>query len=173
MTTEVEGRRASSRSAPPVDWDRVYRVEARRFGPAISPEHIAHDSFARVFAVDPNTITSARGLLYQTARNLALNQVKRASMAPERPADDIVALADATGATSSPEDAVLSSERVRAILAAIEVLPDTQRKALQMCKFESLPAQEIGKRLGVSPRHAYRLIVQAMERLRASLSDAS
>lgn len=106
----------------------------------------------RVCQVDPSTVTSPRGLLYRTARNLALNTIKRTSITPERLADDLAALVDAANATSSAEDALLSSESARAILAAINALPETQCKALLMRQFERLSAQEIARHLGVSPR---------------------
>lgn len=162
----------------PPDWDRVFRVEAkrltrflRRFGPAVSPEDITQESFVRVCRVDPATVTSPRGLLYQTARNLAVNQIRRARIAPERSVGDVTALADAIDTTLSPEDAMLSFERVRAILAAIDALPEAQRVALLACRVERFSAPVIAESLGVSPRHVHRLIAQAEQRLRASMAE--
>lgn len=162
----------------PLDWGRVFRLEAgrltrflRRFGPAVSPEDITQDSFLRVCETDPTTVTSPRGLLYQTARNLALNQIKRARIAPEQAVSDIAALADERGSASSPEEAIVSTERVVAIQAAIDALPEALRTALLLRKLERLSPQEIGQRLGVSPRQVQRLIVQAIERVQAALAE--
>lgn len=162
----------------PLDWGRVFRVEAgrlrrflRRFGPAVSPDDITQESFARVCQTDPATVTSPRGLLYRTARNLAVNEIKRASIAPIRSVDDIAALADEThDEASSPEEAVLSSERLRVIQTAIEALPEAHRTALLLRTIERLSPEDIGERLALSPRHVHRLIVQAIERIHAAVS---
>jgi len=165
-------------SDQPLDWGRVFRLETRRltrflrrFGPNVSAEDIAQESFVRVCETDPATVTSPRGLLYQTARNLAANQVKRARIAPERSVGDVSTLSDASAAGLSPEEALLSSERARAIQAAIDALPEAQRTALLLRKLERLPPDEIATRLGVTPRQVQRLVVQAVEHIHASLSE--
>lgn len=162
---------------PPLDWEGVYRLEARRltrflhrFGAAVSAEDIMQETFVRVCRIDLAVVTSPRGLLYRTARNLALNAIKRASIAPERAVDDITALSDAIEAASSPEDVAFAAERARAFVSAIEALPDTQRVAFVGRNVDRRSSKEIAQQLGVTPRQVQRLILQAEDRIRAACS---
>lgn len=150
------------------DLAKFFAVEAprlrrflRRFGPAISPEDIAQDSFARLCAVDPGTVTSPRAYLFRTARNLAITELRRRRRGPIDPHADAGEL-DCPAEAPSPEDCTIAANAGELLAAALESLPERKRQALILFKIEGLSHKEIGARLGVSHRTVERYVADAL-----------
>lgn len=140
-----------------------------RFGPAISPEDVTQDAFARLAAVPAGSVGAPRAWLFRTAHNIAINELKRQKTAATDAVGDIAALEHPCDAPS-PEDLAVrgdEAERLRAILA---LLPERQRVSLILFKVEGLSHKEIGRRLGVSHRTVERYIADAIAHCHAYLS---
>lgn len=144
----------------------------RRFGPSVSAEDIAQDSFARLCAAEPGSVTSPRAYLFRIARNLAINEVKRQATAPVRTVDPFEL--DASSPEPNPEERRVLAEDISGLALALAGLPQRNRQALILFKVEGYSYKEVGQRLGVSPRTVERYVADAIAhchkelRLRAS-----
>lgn len=133
----------------------------RRFGPLISAEDIAQDSFAQLLAADLSLVSSPRAYLFRTARNLALNELRRRSFGSTGVLGDVAAL-ERPSDTPSPEDFLISAEEFERLRSILELLPERQRSALLLFKVEGLSHKEIGQELGVSHRTVERYVADAI-----------
>ena len=132
---------------------------------AAAADDLVQEAFARLWEkrarLDP--ARSVRALLYQTVRNLALNRTRDRSSRREKLAD---AALDAPPAVHQPDaftDADLLGSRLRAWVAA---LPERQREALHLTRFEGLDHAEAADAMGVSPRTVNNHLVRALRTLR-------
>lgn len=139
---------------------RLYRAERprllawllRRVGcPAIAAD-LTQDSFLRLLARGGTAgLTDPAAWLARTARNLAIDAGRRATL--RQPADSslLEGLADPR---PSPEMAADAAQRARALGALIAALPPRQREVLLLARLDGLSHAEIGARLGISPNTA-------------------
>ena len=141
----------------------------RRFEPAVSAEDVAQDAFARLIAMAPGSVQSPRAWLFQTARNLALNELKRSKLTSSGPSAHIAELECAADAPSA-EDFIISAEEADRVRASLMTLPQRQRVSLILFKVEGLSHKEIGKRLGVSHRSVERYVAAAIAKCHNYLS---
>jgi RNA polymerase sigma-70 factor (ECF subfamily) len=92
-----------------------------------------------------------RALLYRTARNLVIDQHRRAV---HRQHDDIDALAEVEQPLAprhlQPDEILAYEQQARALVAAIESLPPRCREAFVLNRFEGLAHQEVAERMGIS-----------------------
>ena len=70
---------------------------------------------------------------------------------------------------ADPSDGLENDDVVRAVRAAIDGLPETQRMALILAKYEDMPYADIAEVLGSSEKAIKSLIHRARENLRAEL----
>ncbi len=126
---------------------------------------IVQDAFVRVWEgrerLDPDR--SLKAFLYQTVRNLALNLGRdsrnRAALLAER-------YEAPTPAPARPDD-VLAREGLRVQVEEwIEALPDRQKEALRLSRFDGLDHAEIAEVMGCSPRTVNNHLVKALRTLR-------
>lgn len=157
-------------------WTSIFLTEADqlrrfllRFAPRLSPDDIAQETFARVCAVDPGNVQSPKSYIFRTARNLAINELRRQSVAPFETIVDVEGLA-APSEGLSPEDEVIAAEESRRLSFALGQLSARHREALILFKVEGLSHKEIGRRLGVSPRTVERYIADALAHCHKVLS---
>lgn len=136
-------------------------VPAPLWPPPEVAEDISQESFARICAVDDEAIASPRALLFQTARNLAIDEVRRRDRSPVRGAADFDQL-EIASSEPNPEEQLLRAEATAAVQAALNKLPPHKREALVLFKVEGYSYKEIGKRLGVSHRTVERYVADAI-----------
>jgi RNA polymerase sigma-70 factor (ECF subfamily) len=70
----------------------------------------------------------------------------------------------------SPSENLERLDVVAAVQAAIAALPESQRMALVLAKYEELPYEEIGRVIGSSEKAVKSMVHRARENLRASLA---
>lgn len=164
--------------APPPDLVRFFRAESsglrrflRSFGRVVSPDDIAQDAFLKLCAVDARQIVSPRAFLFQTAKNMAVDALRRHKAAPYRAVASIDLVPTAAHAPSA-EDHCIAAEEAAALRAAIAALPELERKALLMRRVELLPPAEVAAALGVSERQVQRLVLRAIAFCHARLTAA-
>ena len=150
------------------EWPCLTRF-LRRFEPTVSAEEVAQDAFARLAAAEPGSVQAPRAWLFQTARNLALNELRRSKMASSGPAARVADL-ELTVDAPSAEDFIISMEEAERLRAVLMVLPQRQRRSLLLFKIEGLSHKEIGLRLGVSHRTVERYVASAIAKCHAHLS---
>ncbi|OZI78305.1 MULTISPECIES: RNA polymerase sigma factor FliA [Bordetella] len=73
----------------------------------------------------------------------------------------------------SPLDALLAADLRRALIEAIEALPEREQLVLSLCYEQGLNLKEIGAVLGVTEARVCQLRTQATARIRARLRDGA
>lgn len=157
---------------------QVFALLTRFLGPVAQREDLVQEVFLRLIRARDRYQPSARfsTWLYRIVFNLAANEREKARLRNNVSLDAM----DPTGEGSSyePEDteALLPSEAlerddaVRAVQDAIARLPQRQRMALILAKYEGLPYSEIGEVLGSNEKAVKSMIHRARENLRSMLS---
>jgi RNA polymerase sigma factor (sigma-70 family) len=158
-----------------LDWTLLFEEEAprlmrflRRFGPRVSAEDTAQEAFAKLVA-SKEDIASPRAYLTATARNLALNDLRRQKNAATDAHADIETIASAY--TADPESQLIAAEQAAAASAALAALAPQLREALLLHLVEGLTQPEVAQRLGCSRRTVQRHITTALAQLHLALAD--
>ena len=162
-----------------LDWANLFEEEAprlmrflRRFGPRISAEDISQDAFAKLIsahASKEDAISSPRAYLIATARNLALNDLRRLARSKTESAgniDDLIP-ADAVDA----ETRLIDQENAKAVSDAFDGLEPHLRDALIFYIVEGMTQPVVAKKLGVSRRTVQRYIETGLAQLTLALTD--
>lgn len=114
---------------------------------------VVQESYARVLALQRASVqvTEPRALLYQTARNVMVDQYRRSLV---RDHDDLAAVTeaqrDAAPSHLQPEAQLASSQAVEAYVATIGNLPPRCREAFILHVFDGLSHAQIAERMGAS-----------------------
>ena len=150
---------------------RRYRVRmvahARRYVKEPSrAEEMAQDVFVRVYTTkryEPDR--PFRAWLYRVATNVCLNELRRGEHAMT--AADVET--DRLPAAGGPDAELAGRELSRRLEARLAALPDKQRAAFVLARFEGLSHDEIATALETSVSATKSLIHRALEALRAEV----
>ncbi|HJO26400.1 MAG TPA: sigma-70 family RNA polymerase sigma factor [Planctomycetota bacterium] len=158
---------------------QVFALLTRFLGRRSDREDFVQEVFLRVVRARERYTATARfsTWLYRIVFNLSVNETQR------RAGKDQVAMStlakdheDSGGLDFEDENAESPSENlerldvVAAVQAAIAALPESQRMALVLAKYEELPYEEIGRVIGSSEKAVKSMVHRARENLRASLA---
>jgi RNA polymerase sigma-70 factor (ECF subfamily) len=130
-------------------------------------EDIAQESYLRIWkqrAADP--IRSAKGFLFNIARRLALDRLRRIRRSPIDEEASLDQLAVMDHAAAAP-DALGRSEKVQLLIDAIDALPARCRHVIILRKLEFLSQRETAARLGISEKGVEIQLARGLERCRA------
>lgn len=148
---------------------------AERLAPDGDAADLVQEAYGRLWerrvTLDP--ARSVRGLLFRTVRNLAYNRTRDVRTRRARLAERFAGSPQAYGHSPHPKPdevtgGVVLAERMRTWIAA---LPERQREALMLSRFEGLSHAEISEVMGVSPRTVNNHLVQALRVLRDRVRD--
>ena len=143
-------------------------------------EELSQEVFLRVYRSRAGYTADAKFTtwLYRIATNLAVNHAR--DNKHERP-EEKSSLDEINGETGlamdvadgkpSVEQEILRSERLRAIRKQVDALPERQRMAVMMHKFQELDYRQIAEVLHLSESATKSLLFRAYESLRESLKD--
>lgn len=121
-----------------------------RFPALREADDVVQEAVIRVMqAHDAGPIVCPRAFLFITARNLALNRLRRDRF--ELPTEDraIDQLAIPDGSAGIPES-IARSEELRMLVDAIQSLPERCRQVVTLRKIYGVSQREAAERLGVS-----------------------
>jgi RNA polymerase sigma-70 factor, ECF subfamily len=162
---------------PPVrDFAALYRATlaplrrylARLLGNTTEAQDIAHDAYLRVYPhVIQQTLEKPEALLYTAARRLAINRLKRRSIAPfaRMPADLDSAASSGPGVAQQ----VMAQQELALLQRAVLDLPAGCRAVLLLRKVELLSHREIADRLGIAISTVEKQHARALRLLRAAM----
>src|SRR5438132_10556562 len=147
---------------------------ARMLGSNSDVEDIAQQVFIRVWKSAGRYVARAKFTtwLLKITRNLVFNEMRRAKRHPHLPVQ-IEPEAEETRlkdeVTATPDATLLQAELQEAIEKAIMLLPDTQRMALVLRRYEELSYEEIADVLDLSVPAVKGLLFRARTELRQGL----
>ncbi len=158
--------------------DFVVRHARRYVNDLAGAEDVAQDVFLRLYRSrdrfrEPNNFT---GWLVTITSRIALNELRtrrrkrwvpRSSLEAEDPAQD---WRPGSEAGSAPEDSLLREERIMAVRQALERLPENQRQAILLQKFEGWDLAQIGEAMDLSIPAVKSLLHRARRALEAILA---
>ena len=158
---------------------RVAANIARMAGAGIDPEELAHEVFVRVWKSAHRYEPTARlsTWLFAIARNLVLNEIRYKTRHPALSRDALLedghpeAEGPPANQSRQPDAALLEAELHEAIDQALQALPENQRTAILLRRYEDLSYEEIATILEVSVPSVKSLLFRARTALRRALSD--
>ena len=140
-------------------------------------EELAQEVFLRVYRSRQTYQASAKFTtwMYRIATNLAVNYARdtrgrRGEVSLDEPTEGGAAFEVADGEPTVEQD-LLRQERLRAIRAQVEALPERQRLAVVMHKYQGLDYRQIAQVMKLSESATKSLLFRAYETLRESLKE--
>jgi RNA polymerase sigma-70 factor (ECF subfamily) len=144
------------------------RYLTRFLGDANEAQDVAHDAYVRIYPAEgKRPAENPQALLYTTARNLAINRLRRRKVAPFHPDNFEPDLA--TSPSPGVVQQVIARQELDQLERAIADLPEGCRAVLLLRKVELLSHQEIADRLGIAISTVEKQHARALRLLRASL----
>jgi RNA polymerase sigma-70 factor, ECF subfamily len=139
-------------------------------------EELAQEVFLRVYRSRQTYKADAKFTtwLYRIATNLAANHARdsraeRAGVSLDEPDEETGQTIDVADATPNVEQDIVRCERLAAIRKQVEELPERQRMAVIMHKYQDLDYREIARVLKLSESATKSLLFRAYETLRERL----
>jgi len=155
---------------------RVIGTVAKMLGDETDAEDIAQQVFIRVWKSAARYQPTAKFTtwLFKITRNLVFNEMRRRKRHPmtslERETEageNFIQTPDASA--TAPDVSLLEGELQEAIREAIEALPETQRMAIILRRYEDLSYEEIGEVLELSVPAVKSVLFRARADLRQRL----
>jgi RNA polymerase sigma-70 factor (ECF subfamily) len=111
---------------------------------------LRQDVYVQVFdAAHTNIPDNAKAFVFQTARNLLINRLRREHIVPIEAVADVEAL-NAAIETPGPERNTIARDELRRLQAALDRLPPRCREAVVLGRIEGLSGREIAARMGIT-----------------------
>jgi RNA polymerase sigma-70 factor, ECF subfamily len=154
---------------------RVLNLIFRFIGNRTQAGDLAQEVFIRVWQAAPRYKRQAKFTtwIYRVTTNLCLNELKssgrRKLLFSESPADAGQTLNEERNVSPSGEDILLAEERNRQISQALRSLPENQRMALILKRYDNLSYLEIAKIMECSVSSVESLLVRAKRNLQEKL----
>jgi RNA polymerase sigma-70 factor, ECF subfamily len=153
----------------------VVGTAAKMLGGAADAEDIAQQVFVRVWKHAARYQPSAKFTtwLMTIARNLVFNELRRRRRSQQVSMDsdegDTIRHQFVDEQAVAPSEEILDSELKEAIEAAIASLPETQRLAIVLRRYEGMPYEEIAEVLKTSVPAVKSILFRARAELKARL----
>jgi RNA polymerase sigma-70 factor (ECF subfamily) len=143
-------------------------------------EDLAQEVFLRVYRSRQTYEASAKFTtwLYRIATNLAVNHARdsrherpEVTVSLDEPDEETGTTMDLADSKISAEEALLRRERMLAIRSKVEALPERQKLAILMHKYQQLDYKQIAEVLKLSESATKSLLFRAYETLREQLKE--
>jgi RNA polymerase sigma-70 factor (ECF subfamily) len=123
---------------------------SRRFSSLPDHDDLIQETYVRLLRVsDPARLVHAKAFLFTTARNVAIDHVRRSQRTPVDPIDETAELALLDPAPGAAE--VLDrAQRHEAMLTALGTLTERCREVMLLRDVDGFTAQEIATHLGLA-----------------------
>ena len=140
-------------------------------------EDLAQEVFLRVYRARKEYSPSAKFTtwLFRIATNLALNAIRdgryrQMQISIDTPRDEDEPVIEIAASQARADDRLIERERNQMIRGAILALPEKQRAAVILHKYQEMDYAQIGKILGCSESALKSLLFRAYETLRVQLA---
>lgn len=147
---------------------------------AAAAEDLAQEVFLRVYRSRANYEPSAKFTtwLYRIATNLAVNHARDSrherpenSVSIDEPDQETGLALDLRDTSLTAEETILRRERMAAIRQRVQSLPERQRTAVVMHKYQQMDYHQIAEVLKLSESATKSLLFRAYETLRVQLKE--
>jgi RNA polymerase sigma-70 factor, ECF subfamily len=148
---------------------RIVGTISKMLGSDLEAEDLAQQVFIRVWRSAPRYKPTAKFTtwLFRITRNLVFNEMRRKRHFVDH-ADDLTEPAERK--ERGPDQVLLEEELQTAIQDAISKLPETQRLAIVLRRYEELPYEEIAKVMGTTVPAVKSILFRARAELRERLA---
>jgi RNA polymerase sigma-70 factor, ECF subfamily len=146
---------------------RLYRLALRLLADTAEAEDVVQEAMLRLWKIAPRWepgVAQPATWVYRVAMNLATDRLRR------RRSVALDSVAEPADETPAPFEALLETDRARALEAALAQLPDRQRQAVVLRHLEGLPNPEIADVMGVGVEAVESLTARGKKRLAELLS---
>jgi RNA polymerase sigma factor (sigma-70 family) len=150
------------------------RAWLRRTG-SVSPDidDIVQEAYCRLAALDDvGHIGSGRAYFFRTARNIAIERIRRARIVRIDCVTEIDAL-NVVDDEPSPERIVAGRRELRRVQALIEGLPERCRQIFTLRRIHGLSQREVATRLGVTENVVEAQAIRGLRLVLRALSETS
>jgi RNA polymerase sigma-70 factor (ECF subfamily) len=142
-------------------------------GDADAARDVAQCTFLNIWKLaQKRSVESPKALIFKTAANLAANELRRRrrlnSRISSKDAFKIDEIHDIN--TKGPEELMATRQEARAIMLAINRLPEKPRQAFTLHRFDGLNYQQIAASMHVSESSVEKYIMEALRILRGVLT---
>ena len=143
-------------------------------------EDLAQEVFLRVYRSRESYEANAKFTtwLYRIATNLAVNHARDTrherpenQVSLDEPDEESGQTMDVADETLTVEQNILRQERMKAIRAKVQALPERQRMAILMHKYQQMDYRQIAEVLKLSESATKSLLFRAYETLRGQLAE--
>jgi RNA polymerase sigma-70 factor (ECF subfamily) len=147
---------------------------------AAAAEDLAQEVFLRVYRSRQTYEASAKFTtwLYRIATNLAVNHARdtrherpEVTVSLDEPDEETGTTLDLADSTVTAEESLVRRERMLAIRAKVEALPERQKLAVIMHKYQQMDYKQIADVLKLSESATKSLLFRAYETLREQLKE--
>lgn len=149
---------------------RIYRMAYRFTGNADSAAELTQEIFFKAYCAAPRYTPGAQVFtwLYRIAANHCLNFIRDRK---NRPLDNALPQTAAPEPRSevTPHERLEREEREKAVRQALQRLPERQRMAIMLLRFEGMSYRDIAKVLGCSVGAVESLVSRGMASLKEHL----
>lgn len=150
----------------------VFRFAVRMLGRPGAAEEVAQDTFVRVYRARERYRPASRfrTWLFRIARNLCTNARDRHGFSRELGVEGGTAGLDTRSPVAGPDAVAEGAELARAVEAALARLPERQRAAVVLARYEGCTMAELAEILEISTGGAKALLSRARASLLAELA---
>ena len=155
---------------------RVIGTVAKMLGQETDADDIAQQVFIRIWKSAPRYEPTAKFTtwLFKITRNLVFNELRRRKRHPTQSLEGSQNVDDrpfqtADGSVKAPDIALLDEEMQAAIQNSIDQLPEVQRMAIILRRYDDISYEEIGAILNLSVPAVKSVIFRARTELREKL----
>ncbi len=173
-----KGNKASFEALMHKYFPRLINFIYRYVGDREAAEDLAQETFIRVYKSGSRYRPQSKfqTWIFTIARNLSLNELRRkkyktVSLDDSFSSDDGELRRQVEDPRSTaPDEDILRREKASAVKAAIDDLPENQRVAVLLRRYEQFSYEEISQTMGVSVKAVKSLLSRAKEGLRVNLA---
>ena len=144
-------------------YEELIGTWTRRLRNRQQAQDLAHDTFVRVLETHSATVEQPRASLHQTARNIAVDDFRRAE---RRDAKERATMPPSASETGDPEQFMRALQLAESVERALQELPLNCRKVFVWQKIEGLTQAEIAERLGLTKNMVEKYMIRTLRHLR-------
>jgi RNA polymerase sigma-70 factor (ECF subfamily) len=138
-----------------------------RFPGITDADNLIQETMTRVWQTRMNSaVSSPRSLLFTTAHNLAIDQLRRQQIVPMQPLTEIADLR-VYEESPTPAEATSHNQELELLTQALQSLPEKCRQVLTLRKIYGLSQKEIAAQLSISEHTVEAQVGNGMRRCAA------